>query len=42
MPAELSPNDLVAVIDSREQHPLDLALLRSRIAALATGDYSLH
>jgi DNA excision repair protein ERCC-4 len=42
MPTDLSPNDLVAVIDSREQHPLDLAPLRSRIATLSTGDYSLR
>jgi DNA excision repair protein ERCC-4 len=42
MPADLSPEDLVAVIDSREQQPLDLAPLRSRIGTLATGDYSLR
>ena len=42
MPADLSPEELVAVIDSREQQPLDLAPLRSRIGTLATGDYSLR
>ncbi len=30
------------MIDSREQQPLDLAPLRSRIGTLATGDYSLR
>jgi ERCC4-type nuclease len=33
---------LVAVIDSREQRPLDLSPLRTRVGALATGDYSLR
>lgn len=41
IPADLSFEDLVAVIDSREQHPLDLAPLRTCIGALATGDYSV-
>lgn len=42
MPTDVSPDDLVAVIDSREQHPLDLVPLGSRIATLSTGDYSLR
>ncbi len=41
-PADLAPEDLVAIIDSREQQPLDLVPLRSRIGTLATGDYSLR
>jgi DNA excision repair protein ERCC-4 len=41
-PADLAPEDLVAIIDSREQQPLDLAPLRSRVGTLATGDYSLR
>jgi ERCC4-type nuclease len=42
MPPDLAPEDLVAIVDSREQQPLDLAPLRSRIGTLATGDYSLR
>jgi ERCC4-type nuclease len=42
MPADLAPADLCAVIDSREQQPLDLTPLRSQLGALATGDYSLR
>lgn len=37
----LEPKDIVAVIDTREQLPLDLAPLRSERGTLATGDYSV-
>jgi DNA excision repair protein ERCC-4 len=42
VPADVSPTDLVAIVDSREQNPLDLQPLRQTIGALATGDYSLR
>jgi DNA excision repair protein ERCC-4 len=41
-PIDLSPANLVAVVDSREQNPLDLAPLRQIPGTLATGDYSLR
>jgi ERCC4-type nuclease len=40
--ADVQPDRLVALIDSREQKPLDLTPLRSEVVALATGDYSLR
>ena len=42
VPADVSPTDLVAIVDSREQNPLDLQPLRQTIGTLATGDYSLR
>lgn len=36
-----SPESIVAVVDSREQLPLDLKPLASEIGTLATGDYSV-
>ena len=42
VPADVSPTDLVAIVDSREQNPLDLQPLRQMIGTLATGDYSLR
>jgi len=41
LPAELKPEQVVAVIDTREQLPLDLAPLRTTGGTLATGDYSV-
>lgn len=41
LPAELRPEAVVALIDSREQLPIDPAPLRSEPATLATGDYSV-
>jgi DNA excision repair protein ERCC-4 len=38
--ADLRPEDVTAVCDSREQRPLDLEL-RTLVAALPTGDYSI-
>jgi ERCC4-type nuclease len=42
MRAELRPEDVTAVIDPREQLPLDLAPLQSASATLTTGDYSVR
>ena len=41
LPAELKPDQVVAIIDTREQAPLDLSPLRSEAGTLATGDYSV-
>lgn len=41
IPAELRPEDVTAIIDTREQHPLDLEPLRTVTGTLATGDYSV-
>ena len=41
IPAELRPDQVVAIQDSREQTPLDLSPLRVEVAGLDTGDYSL-
>jgi DNA excision repair protein ERCC-4 len=40
--ADVSPTDLVAIVDSREQNPLDLQPLRQTTGTLVTGDYSLR
>lgn len=42
LPAELRPEDVVAVIDSREQLPLDLAPLQVVVDGLQVGDYSVR
>ncbi len=41
LPAELPVEAVTAIIDSREQLPLDLAPLRTVRGTLATGDYSI-
>lgn len=41
LPAELPPQAIVALIDSREQMPLELGMTCER-ATLATGDYSVR
>ncbi len=41
LPAELKPEQVVAITDSREQLPLNLDPLQSVVGTLATGDYSL-
>jgi DNA excision repair protein ERCC-4 len=41
IPAELSPEAVTAIIDTREQLPLDLTPLRIEAGTLATGDYSV-
>jgi ERCC4-type nuclease len=42
LPLEPPPEALVAVIDTREQMPLDLAPLQTMRGGLATGDYSIR
>jgi ERCC4-type nuclease len=42
MKAELSPSDVVAIVDTREQAPLDLSPLRVEVGTLETGDYSVR
>ena len=42
IPTEPKPAQLVALVDSREQAPLDLTPLRTETASLPTGDYSLR
>ncbi len=39
--AELKPEAFTAIVDSREQKPLDLSPLRSEVGTLVTGDYSV-
>jgi DNA excision repair protein ERCC-4 len=41
LPAELRLEQVVAIVDTREQLPLDLAPLRTEAGTLATGDYSV-
>lgn len=41
LPVEPRPEWLTAIIDTREQHPLDLAPMRVERGTLPTGDYSL-
>ena len=42
LPVELKPANVVAIVDTREQRPLDLAPLRTEAGTLATGDYSVR
>ena len=42
IPAELQPADVTAIVDTREQLPLDLSPLRVERGTLATGDYSVR
>lgn len=37
----LDPTDLVAIVDTREQMPLDLSPMRAERGTLSTADYSL-
>ena len=41
LPADLRPEQVTALCDSREQIPLDLSPLRVEVGTLATGDYSI-
>ncbi len=41
LPAELKPEQVTAVIDTREQTPLDLSPLQTTVGTLTTGDYSV-
>ena len=42
LPARLDPKNVIAIIDSREQTPLDLEPLTTITTTLVTGDYSIH
>lgn len=42
LPAELRPENVTAICDTREQQPLDLAPLRTIGGTLDTGDYSIQ
>jgi DNA excision repair protein ERCC-4 len=42
LPAEPKPERITAVIDSREQMPLDVSPLKSTVGTLTTGDYSVQ
>ena len=42
LPAELPTDRLTAIIDTREQLPLDLSPLTCEVGTLPTGDYSLR
>lgn len=42
IPADLRPEQLTAVVDTREQLPLDLSPLLSMRGTLDTGDYSVR
>jgi DNA excision repair protein ERCC-4 len=42
LPATFSHSDLVALVDTREQTPLDLSPLTTEPASLVTGDYSVR
>ena len=41
LPATIQPESITAIVDTREQLPLDLTPMRVRTATLDTGDYSL-
>jgi DNA excision repair protein ERCC-4 len=41
LPAKLDPSQVVCIIDSREQTPLDLEPLTTITESLTTGDYAL-
>jgi ERCC4-type nuclease len=42
LPADLAAESVTAIIDTREQLPLDLSPLRVEAGTLATGDYSIR
>lgn len=41
IPATIGPERVTAIVDTREQLPLNLAPLRSTVGTLVTGDYSV-
>lgn len=41
LPAKLDPSNVVAIIDTREQNPLNLSPLTTVTDSLTTGDYAL-
>jgi ERCC4-type nuclease len=42
IPADIKPESVTAIVDTREQLPLDLSPLRVELGTLATGDYSVR
>lgn len=42
LPAEIRAEDVPAIVDTREQLPLNLSPLRVELGTLATGDYSVR
>lgn len=42
LPATIKPEMVTAIVDTREQTPLDLTPLRTVEGTLTTGDYSVH
>ena len=42
LPAKLDPSQVVCLVDTREQNPLDLAPLKTVAGTLQTGDYALQ
>jgi hypothetical protein len=42
LPPKLDPSAVVAIVDSREQNPLDLTPLHTVSGSLQTGDYALQ
>ncbi len=42
IPAEPQPEDVCAVVDTREERPLDLSPLQVTVETLTTGDYSVR
>jgi len=41
LPAELRPQDITVIVDTREQRPLDVSPLQAVTGTLSTGDYSV-
>lgn len=42
LPSDLKPESVTAIIDSREQKPLELSPLNVEVSGLSTGDYSVR
>ena len=42
LPAELLPENVTVIVDSREQTPFGLSPLLSTVGTLTTGDYALQ
>jgi ERCC4-type nuclease len=42
LPATIKPEQVTAIVDTREQHPLDLSPLQTVPGTLTTGDYSIQ
>lgn len=42
LPADLKPENVIAIVDTREQTPLDLHPLAVQTGTLTTGDYSVR